>query len=439
MLHEFIKKLAFFIGILIYFSEGVNYAQHAPFFPNMAKEKGSSVLWVGFISSGFDFTAIVLAVILPLIFNYKKVTLGFLLGSFSAGTACLLFAFTELISDLCLFNVSCWLIRAVFGAASSCVWGFGIPLFTEMYPEHASMIIGVIEGVYALGLMTGPAVGSLLYSLGGFQLPFLASGVFQIFLVALLTSLLPHTRNLDRTDVNSVSELTKIHQLNDDEGANTCNKEHNFIKFISRPGMVCGTLSYAMSCSIIGHIDVSVAPILLETYGIDGGKSGFVFLTYAFAYTLGCPMVSILVSKGYASYLYIISPLLTAVVFSILFVPEYVSQVAHIQILMVSLVLLGALFAMASVPVLLIAGKISLLYGFTDLKAIKLYTANLWNLVFLSGRLIGSCIVGGAVADVVGFYWTNFIIASIMLFSGLITFVTLLRFDLLKYIFYSID
>ena len=152
MLEHALEKFGFFVGILIFFSEGINYAQHAPFFPNMAQGKGSSVTWVGFISGSFDISAIILSIILPLITDPGICSrFVFILGSCSAGVACICFAFTELVSNTWLFNFTCLFIRTILGAASCLMWGFGVPLFSAIRPEDTAMVIGAIEMAYASG------------------------------------------------------------------------------------------------------------------------------------------------------------------------------------------------------------------------------------------------------------------------------------------------
>ena len=62
-------------------------------------------------SGGYDVAAIACAFVLPVVSNPSNVKCNFLMGSLVTGMAGFSFAFTELITNLWLFNFTCLLIR----------------------------------------------------------------------------------------------------------------------------------------------------------------------------------------------------------------------------------------------------------------------------------------------------------------------------------------
>ena len=47
----------------------------------------------------------------------------------------------------------------------------------QVPPRHQALAVGVLESSYGLGLMFGPPLGALTFTLGGFPAPFYLTGV----------------------------------------------------------------------------------------------------------------------------------------------------------------------------------------------------------------------------------------------------------------------
>ena len=62
----------------------------------------------------------------------------------------------------------------------------------NVFPERKlARMNGILQTFTGLGMLCGPIMGSLLYTLGGFQLPFYTVGVLLLFLSAMNQYLLP--------------------------------------------------------------------------------------------------------------------------------------------------------------------------------------------------------------------------------------------------------
>ena len=130
-------------------------------------------------------------------------------------------------------------------------------------------------------------------------------------------------------------------------------------------------------------------------------------------------------------------PILVSVSFFAIFLPLKIPSLLTLKLFVPFIAISGGFYSIASVSSFLVCEKAALAENFVNLSAIRGYVATLWGLAFCCGRLIGSFVIGGAILSTVGFYWTNFIIATVAFLSAIPTFVLLMKLNLLKKVFYS--
>ena len=85
-----------------------------------------------------------------------------------------------------------FICRLFMGLGGALVWGTGIPLLTSIAPEYAGRVTSLAESAIGFGLAIGPPLGSAMYSLGGYELPFLTSGAIELVLALLVFYALPN-------------------------------------------------------------------------------------------------------------------------------------------------------------------------------------------------------------------------------------------------------
>ena len=225
------KKFSLCLGICLFFTEGMSYAQHGPFFPTEAKLKNSSVTWIGVISGSYDLFSLICSLIFPFFTDPKKSHLYFVLGSFLVASSCFSFGLTNLIQDTRLFNYVCLGIRSVMGIGGTLIWQNAIPLLVELDPKKTSMIPGLIEAALALGYIIGPAFGSFMYSIGGYKLPFIWAGSIHLCmaLVGFFIFQSPSfpKNNADEMKNNDEKIDAVTNMLNQDETGNVATMKEN--------------------------------------------------------------------------------------------------------------------------------------------------------------------------------------------------------------------
>lgn len=66
--------------------------------------------------------------------------------------------------------------RFLDGVADAASWGAAVSILMKLFPNHISSIIAWTEMIFGFGYMISPAIGSALYQIGGFLLPYLVVG-----------------------------------------------------------------------------------------------------------------------------------------------------------------------------------------------------------------------------------------------------------------------
>lgn len=154
-----------------------------PFFPQEALSKGVPEYLIGIIFATLPFGGILssffLAKYICKIGRKKTLLFGVTTNLFSAAVlGCLNFIDNEL-----LFSAIAIISRLIQGFGRSAYSTATFSSISVIYPSTFQKKIGYVEAVSGLGMMLGPAMGSGLYSLGGYPAPFFTfSGVFLLML-----------------------------------------------------------------------------------------------------------------------------------------------------------------------------------------------------------------------------------------------------------------
>lgn len=163
----------------------------APFFPKEAADKGLSDTTSGIV---FSFYALVMFLSSP-VFGKILPKIGakfvFLLGMFVAGICNLLFGMLEYVTDYTIFTTLCLVIRGFEALGASAFSTASYVFVVNTFPNNIGSVIGILETFVGLGMSTGPVLGGFLYSVGGFDLPFIVLGVSMMAIVPLNMWLLP--------------------------------------------------------------------------------------------------------------------------------------------------------------------------------------------------------------------------------------------------------
>lgn len=174
------KKLTLFALSMVNLTAYLTMSIIAPFFPFEASQKGMSPTLSGLVFSVYALVIMIASPLLGKLIPYVGVKFMLISGIWLAGGSNILFGICGLIEDSTSFIVFSFVIRSVgaFGAAS-----FSTASYTyiiQLFPENVGLAFGLTETCVGIGMSLGPAVGGLLYGLGGYGLPFYVLGGFVL-------------------------------------------------------------------------------------------------------------------------------------------------------------------------------------------------------------------------------------------------------------------
>lgn len=159
------------------------YSSIAPFFPTEAVEKGLPESYLGLIFSGYSLSMVVFAPVLAKLITKHGQKKILALGCLSESIAMLTFGVLIYLDDPVAYGVLCFICRIVEGFGNCCLNSATSSLICTQYSDNMGNLMGITQTFTGLGMLAGPVVGSFLYELGGFKLPFFVMGSMLFLLV----------------------------------------------------------------------------------------------------------------------------------------------------------------------------------------------------------------------------------------------------------------
>ena len=203
----FSRKRIIFIGLsffLAFTGWGCLLALQPPLYPLIAEQKGASPSQYGFVFGILNLSALIFAPLFGHYGNQIGSTYLYYMGSFCQGVISILFGLLEYVTTTDTFIGLSYGLRFVNGIADAAVWGASLAILLKMFPDKATTLMSYTEMCLALGYVLGPSIGSLLYEMGGFMLPYqVVGGILVVASICLCVSL-PNVDHLTLTDSHSV-------------------------------------------------------------------------------------------------------------------------------------------------------------------------------------------------------------------------------------------
>lgn len=162
-----------------------NYACYsiiAPFFPQLARKKGLSAEHYSFVFGVYSLSQIAFSVIVGK--SLTKVGAKFIViaGLFITGGSTILFGCLEKSSGGPIFFWLCMAVRAVEGAGFAAYLTSALAVIVKTFPTNPGYYIGLTETIVTVAMISGPPLGSFLYTVGGYSCPFVSFGAVIIFM-----------------------------------------------------------------------------------------------------------------------------------------------------------------------------------------------------------------------------------------------------------------
>ena len=118
------------------------------------------------------------------------------------------FALADYISSHTVLIIFWLFIRSLQGISSSMIQTTSYAIVSVLYPNEKEKYLGILEAAMGFGLLSGPAVGSVLYISLGFQSAFYTIGGLFLLLTPLLYRLFPETINVKDREISEYTVLS---------------------------------------------------------------------------------------------------------------------------------------------------------------------------------------------------------------------------------------
>ena len=396
----FRNYLALLLGTIFFFGEGLNNSILGPFFPNEAFDHHRvSTTWIGIIIAAYDVASLLGVFILAPFIVLKTEKFFFCLGGFLFSSSNAVFGTFCYLNGTLLFIWLCILSRLTMGFGASAVWCSGYSLLLPLVPKWSTKIISIFNFVIGIGIITGPAAGSVLYSIGGYPLPFLVSGSTEIVISAISFFILSDTNdvsvNKKAFDVKRYENWEEqeflIRRESEQEPGKTIGTTDGncggFFHFISRPFLLLATLSHFVQSGSIAYIDVAVGPYLQQYFDVTGDSSGYYFLSFSLAFVLGTPCIGVLIQRGHGTRTFMAFSFLSGAAFWALAMAGCFPQVESPFWFLFWMAVEGVSCSACYSTNQLVYEAIAYKMGYTNLNLIRIVTASTVCVVFYFGRI----------------------------------------------------
>lgn len=257
------------------------YSVLASFFPQEARAKGLSDEPIGFVFAVFAAVIFVSAPFVSTALNTHGKRAVYVSGQAIVAVGTMLFALANQIDNLPAYFTWCFVLRCVQGFGSALEETAAYALIAEIDPEAVSFNLGVTEISTGLGYMIGPTVGGLLFSAGGFALPFITIGVALIPAMLLIIWIVPDDRAGGRQQAAA----------REDAGSSTPIRQ-----LLARPQILIIALTAILGNSDYAFLEPTLAGHV-ESLASSSTAVGMLFSVTSLTYTVSAPLMGWLSHK----------------------------------------------------------------------------------------------------------------------------------------------
>ncbi|XP_064480850.1 MFS-type transporter SLC18B1-like [Ornithodoros turicata] len=391
-----LQKTTLFCLCLVNFTSYLSYSVIAPFYPQEASLKGMREATSGFVFSVYALTMMAFSPIfgklVPLV-GTKTIFYG---GIFFAGAANTMFGLLNMVDDTLLFTVLSFVVR-IFEAVGAAAFGTAsYTIVLNLYPDHISTVFGIIETCVGIGMSLGPAIGGVLYSAGGFGLPFYILGSCVLTTLPVSWMLMRHIT------VQS-----------------TATRQESYLTLLRVPQVIVVCIILVVGSQSQGFVEPTLEPHMRKEFGAEADIVGVFFLILAATFSISSPIVGWICMKTEQRIPMMVVGLVLMSGTQLFMGPApFLGIPSNMWMTLVTVALLGSSFAIAYVPTMESIIHAAVAGGMQDDVATYGLVSGLWSSMYSLGEVLGPSI-GGVFLDVVGFPWASTIISGVSLCTAM--------------------
>ena len=174
-----IERVVLFLT-LIATLQSISFSQVGPFLPLEAKEKDVTPISLGLIVGSFAIAYILSAAVSGKYLTQIGKGMGLKVGLVMVIIQLFGLGSLKFISSPSIFIGLSITAMSIGGSGAALNVTCALAIINTNYPNEREKNLGLFEGGSGLGLLLGPLLGSLLYAIGGYCLPFLTFGLISL-------------------------------------------------------------------------------------------------------------------------------------------------------------------------------------------------------------------------------------------------------------------
>lgn len=378
----------FSLGI-INFGVAACFCLQGPFYPREAESKGASATQYGLVLGIFQ---LVVFLVCPLYgkwgsrFGHKNMIIT---GVVTTAVSIILFGLLDNVNNTNSFIVLSIIVRVVEALGYAAVPVVSNTIVAKEFPKNTAATFAAVEVFFGCGLIVGPTIGGALYDAGGYPTPFMVWGGV-LLVTAVLTSLtLPLQENRLVEDLGSPS----------------------IISALKVPSIVMFCCSVFITAASLGFLQATLEPHVRK-FGLSSLQTGFMFILEGSTYALTSPiwgwLCDKLLSPGIVT---VLGAILISVSWLLVGPAPFLNLNTSIPLCAGSLLVFGV-----GIGAQMVSGYSGIIRqavknGFPDDLATYGLVSGLRVSAFSLGCFFGP-IIGGVLADTIGFRWGTIAVAS---------------------------
>ncbi|XP_071804031.1 MFS-type transporter SLC18B1-like [Asterias amurensis] len=389
------QKVTFLSATLAALADNTSFSIMAPFFPLEAEHRGLSSSTVGFIFSVFSLLAFLFSPLFGKILPLVRARFMFLAGSFLAGGCNILYGLLDEMPTKETFVAFAFILRAFEGIGAAASLTASTAIVAHAFPDNVGTATSIIEMMSGIGFMIGPALGGLLYSAGGFKLPFLLLGGIDLAIVAVNYFIMP-------------------------EHGTRHDKPGSMRQVLSIPDIWVVMLAVLVGSVSLGFMDPTLSPHL-KKLGLTVDQIGLVFLSYGATYGISAVLWGYIADKKKCTRLMIVIGSYGGAVSFLMIGPSPYLKIpeAYHTVVVLSACPLGAVsMAMVIMPTFIDMLNSAEWYGIPNNFALNGIISGLWGSLFSLGSMVGP-VFGGYLSGGFGFEKAATVLAGFTIFGML--------------------
>ena len=246
-----------------------------PFYPLVAEQKGAVPSQYGFVFGMLSLTAFIFSPIFGTYGNKLGSRTVFYLGALAQGTCGIAFGFLQYVNSTWAFLSLSYFLRFLHGISDAATMGASLAILIEMYPDRITTLMSYTEMCVGLGYILGPAIGSILYEMGGFILPFEVMGSICLLAALGLYCSIPQSSTSPSPKTIRTEQNRRKMALSD---------------MVNNWSILLPLVDNALNYAANGTIEAMLEPFMRKTLGAKQREVSLVFLISGLVYLPGAPI-----------------------------------------------------------------------------------------------------------------------------------------------------